>query len=228
VALGRVLVREAQCNLYDEPLAHLDRPLVEQLQTCLLELHRKRPITTLFVTHDQQEALALGQRVVVLAAGRIQQVAPPREIYDCPANRFVAGFFGSPSMNFLSGRLIAKDGRMRFETGAIQFPIDHAQAQMLRDRADAKIVVGLRPEAICPLNSIAGPAHNEIGAFDGTVHASEFHGDRMFHRIETTDGHLLIVRGATRESLRLRTTVRFRIDTNQLHFFQEGEFGARI
>ena len=98
-----MLVREAQCNLFDEPLAHLDRPLVEQLQTCLLEIHRRRPTTTLFVTHDQQEALVLGSRIVVLSHGRIQQVAPPLEIYDRPANRFVAGFFGSPAMNFLDG-----------------------------------------------------------------------------------------------------------------------------
>lgn len=228
VALGRVLVREAKCNLYDEPLAHLDRPLVEQLQTCLLELHRSRPTTTLFVTHDQQEALALGQRVVVLAAGRIQQVAPPREVYDRPANRFVAGFFGSPPMNFLTGHLVADDGRMRFESGAIRLPIDQSQTEMLSARADSTIVVGIRPEEICPLSASAATATGEASTFSGTLHASEFHGDRVFHRIKMPDGQMVVARGATRESLPVQTIVRLAVDTRQLHSFQPGEFGARI
>ncbi len=181
VALGRVLVREARCNLFDEPLAHLDRPLVEQLQTCLLELHRRRPTTTLFVTHDQQEALMLAQRVVVLAEGRIQQVAPPIEIYDHPANRFVAGFIGSPPMNFLEGQLIANEDRLHFVSGAIRIPLDGSRADQLRKRAGSLIVLGIRPQAICEVQSgsVTGDGHQ----ITANVHISEVQGDRVFHRL---------------------------------------------
>src|SRR5205807_9844789 len=128
-------------------LAHLDPPLVEQLQTVLIESHRRRPTTTLFVTHDQQEALMLGSRVVVLSAGRIQQIAPPLDIYDHPANRFVAGFFGSPSMNFLEGRLITEDGRLSFASGALRLQLSAEQSQRLSHRAGKDVVAGIRPEA---------------------------------------------------------------------------------
>lgn len=105
VALGRALVRDANCLLLDEPFAHLDGPLREQVRLDLLEIHRRRPTTTICVTHDQNDALLLGHRLVVMAAGKLQQVGPPLEIYDAPANRFVAGFFGSPPMQFLEGAL---------------------------------------------------------------------------------------------------------------------------
>jgi multiple sugar transport system ATP-binding protein len=223
VALGRVLVREAQSNLYDEPLAHLDRPLVEQLQTCLLELHRRRPTTTLFVTHDQQEALVLAERVVVLAAGRIQQVAPPLEIYDHPANRFVAGFFGSPAMNFLDGRLAAEEGRLWFVSGAIRIPLDGSQSERLRARAGSPIVVGIRPQAICEVASddiVKDGPH-----ITALVRLSEVQGDCVFHRIETADGQTLVARGATRSPLPPNSQQKFRFDSPQLHFFESGERG---
>jgi multiple sugar transport system ATP-binding protein len=228
VALGRVLVREAQCNLFDEPLAHLDRPLVEQLQTCLLESHRRRPTTTLFVTHDQAEALALGERVVVLSAGRIQQVAPPLEIYDRPANRFVAGFFGSPATNFLSGRLIAEEGRIWFASHSIRIALDEPRFRQLETRNGTAVVVGMRPQAIC-----AGPLHSEAaasrpGEFTGIVRFSQSHGDRVFQRIEMPDGQWLVASGTSRDSLLPGSSCRFRIDASQLHLFEaEGE-GRRL
>jgi multiple sugar transport system ATP-binding protein len=226
VALGRVLVREAQCNLYDEPLAHLDRPLVEQLQTCLLELHRRRPTTTLFVTHDQQEALALAERVVVLAAGQIQQVAPPLEIYDRPANRFVAGFFGSPAMNFLDGRLVAEESSLVFVTGSIRIRIGEQQSQRLGDRIGTAIVAGLRPEAICDGDTavdLAGANH-----FTAVVLASELQGDRLFHRLQIAEGPFLVARGAGRQILPPDSVQRFQIDAGQIHLFAQGEFGASL
>jgi multiple sugar transport system ATP-binding protein len=223
VALGRVLVREAQCNLFDEPLAHLDRPLVEQLQTCLLELHRRRPTTTLFVTHDQQEALMLAQRVVVLAEGRIQQVAPPIEIYDHPVNRFVAGFIGSPAMNFLDGRLVAEEGRLWFVSGAIRIPLDGLQSERLRQRAGSSIVAGIRPQAIGEVTSVdAAGARHQITA---VVRLSDVRGDRVFHRIETKDGQALIALGADHTLLPPNCEQVFRIDTHQMHIFEPGSFG---
>jgi multiple sugar transport system ATP-binding protein len=224
VALGRVLVREAQCNLFDEPLAHLDRPLVEQLQTCLLELHRRRPTTTLFVTHDQQEALMLAQRVVVLAEGRVQQVAPPIEIYDHPANRFVAGFIGSPAMNFLDGRLLAEEGRLWFVGGAIRIPLDGLQSERLSKRVDSPIVAGIRPQAIRELASVDAVGDNSC-AITAIVRLSEVQGDRVFHRIETKDGQALIALGADHTLLPPNREQVFRIDARQMHFFGLGNYG---
>ena len=223
VALGRVLVREARCNLFDEPLAHLDRPLVEQLQTCLLELHRGRPTTTLFVTHDQQEALMLAQRVVVLAEGRIQQVAPPLEIYDHPANRFVAGFIGSPAMNFLDGRLLAEEGRLWFVGGEIRIPLDGLQSERLHKRAGSPIVAGIRPQAIREAGSpdAVGDGHS----ITGIVRLSEVQGDRVFHRIETADGQTLIALGAAHTTLPPNREHVFQIDPQQMHFFELGSYG---
>jgi multiple sugar transport system ATP-binding protein len=228
VALGRVLVREAQCNLFDEPLAHLDRPLVEQLQTCLLESHRRRPTTTLFVTHDQAEALALGERVVVLSAGRIQQVAPLLEIYDRPANRFVAGFFGSPAMNFLIGRLIAEKGRIWFGSHAIRIALDEPRFRQLETRSGSAVVAGFRPQAIR-----ADPLHDEAaasrqGEFTGVVRFSQSQGDRVFHQIEMPAGQRLVARGTSCAPLKPGSSCRFQIDASQLHFFAAEDEGRRL
>jgi ABC-type sugar transport system ATPase subunit len=124
VAMGRALVREPDVFLLDEPLSNLDAKLRVQVRAEIAALRRRAPITMLYVTHDQVEALTLGDRVAVLERGRLQQVASPAELYARPANRFVAGFIGSPPMNFLPARLLA---------GA---------------RADGELVAGVRPEAL--------------------------------------------------------------------------------
>ncbi|HEV3417889.1 MAG TPA: ABC transporter ATP-binding protein [Pirellulales bacterium] len=226
VAFGRVLIREAQCNLFDEPLAHLDRPLVEQLQTCLLELHRRRPTTTLFVTHDQQEALTLGQRVVVLAAGRIQQVARPLEIYDHPANRFVAGFIGSPAMNFLDGKLVAEEGVLWFIGGAIRLRLDDDQTKRLSHRAGSPVVAGVRPEGITEAYSSTVAMNSNC--ITAKVSLSELQGDRVFHRIETDDGRQLVARGNDRTALCPNCVRQFQIDERQLRLFEPGTFGLNL
>ncbi len=226
VALGRVLVRDADCNLYDEPLAHLDPPLVEQLQRVLIESHRRRPTTTVFVTHDQQEALVLGRRVVVLNGGRIQQVSPPLEIYDRPANRFVAGFFGSPPMNFLEGRLFAEGGRLFIASGGLRLPVETQQSHRISTYAGKPIVVGIRPEAICEVDSTS----NIEGEFQLTasVLMSEVHGDRVHRRIELSPGQRLVARGNSRRQLAPNTVGRFRIDLKQLHFFESEGNGSAL
>ncbi len=226
VALGRVLVRDANCNLFDEPLAHLDPPLVEQLQSVLIESHRRRPTTTLFVTHDQQEALMLGSRVVVLSAGKIQQIAPPLAIYDHPANRFVAGFFGSPPMNFLEGRLITEDGRLTFVSGAIRLPLGAEQARQLSLCAGRDVVAGIRPEAICEIARVN--AREADHQFPATFISSEIRGDRVFHRIESNAGQPLVARGADRSQKPPGSSRQFQVRISQLQFFEPGEMGAAL
>jgi multiple sugar transport system ATP-binding protein len=224
VALGRALARDARCLLLDEPFAHLDTQLREQVRLDLLEMHRRRPTTTLCVTHDQHDALLLGHRVAVLAAGKLQQVGPPLEIYDSPANRFVAGFFGTPAMHFLNGRLEADNENLCFVAGTIRLRVPNSAAAKLRDRTGASVVLGLRPEAI----QLANTNETDGQTIRATVRVSEVLGDRVFHRVETADGQMLMV-GGTRQAPSLSEVPHtFRADPTGMQFFAPGPFGERL
>src|SRR5690625_2758448 len=120
VAMGRAIVRKADAFLFDEPLSNLDAKLRGQMRTQIAQLQRQLGITSVYVTHDQTEAMTLGDRVAVLKKGRLQQVASPRELYEQPVNLFVAGFIGSPSMNFLPAR--EAEGRLETPIGTLEVP----------------------------------------------------------------------------------------------------------
>jgi multiple sugar transport system ATP-binding protein len=143
VAMGRAIVRDPAAFLMDEPLSNLDAKLRVQTRTEISRLQRRLGTTTVYVTHDQTEAMTLGDRVAVMRSGVLQQVASPKELYDSPVNLFVAGFIGSPSMNFLSGTL--EDGKLRTSLG------DFALSDRLRREVEAEgtgreVIVGVRPE----------------------------------------------------------------------------------
>ncbi|MGH2411526.1 MAG: ABC transporter ATP-binding protein, partial [Chloroflexota bacterium] len=123
VALGRAIVREPDVFLMDEPLSNLDAILRAQMRTEISRLHRRLHTTFIYVTHDQVEAITMGDRIVVLKDGLIQQVGSPQEVYDLPANVFVGGFIGTPAMNFLSGTARISDGSPVLDTGAFQIPL---------------------------------------------------------------------------------------------------------
>jgi multiple sugar transport system ATP-binding protein len=161
VAMGRAIVRKPQAFLMDEPLSNLDAKLRVQMRAELISLHHRLGITTVYVTHDQTEAMTLGDRVVVLNKGVVQQVDPPEQLYRRPANTFVAGFIGSPSMNFLQGELAG--GVIRLGRFTIDLPDD------MRSRVDARarnVLVGVRPEDFDLTPDAAGaealPAEIEI------------------------------------------------------------------
>jgi len=139
VAMGRALVREPQVFLLDEPLSNLDAKLRVQMRAELKKLHHRLGITTIYVTHDQVEAMTLGDRIAVLSAGRLQQIGAPQDVYDYPANVFVAGFIGSPPMNLLRGSV--RDGQV--SAGDLVF----ARAGV----TDADVIVGIRPEGLRPV-----------------------------------------------------------------------------
>ena len=141
VAMGRAIVRHPQSFLMDEPLSNLDAKLRVQMRAELVKLHQRLGVTTLYVTHDQVEAMTLGQRVAVLDRGIVQQVDPPDVLYNRPANTFVASFIGSPSMNFLRAR---SDGTS-ISFGDFTLPLPQAVAARLR-RREGEVIVGLRPE----------------------------------------------------------------------------------
>jgi len=145
VALGRALVREPQVFLLDEPLSNLDARLRLAMRTEIARLHRRLGTTMIYVTHDQVEAMTLGQRIVVLNGGEIQQIDTPMRIYAQPANIFVAGFIGTPPMNFLRGRVV-RHSEPQLDLGFVQLPLGAAHAASLAAHDGAELVAGLRPE----------------------------------------------------------------------------------
>ncbi|KQU35627.1 sn-glycerol-3-phosphate ABC transporter ATP-binding protein UgpC [Rhodococcus sp. BP-316] len=143
VAMGRAIVRSPKAFLMDEPLSNLDAKLRVQMRTEIAQLQKRLETTTVYVTHDQTEAMTLGDRVVVLRGGLVQQIGSPQELYDHPRNLFVAGFIGSPSMNFVSGRLT--DGGVTTSLGEIRLS-DEARQKIASKNAKGDVVVGIRPE----------------------------------------------------------------------------------
>lgn len=144
VALGRAIVRKPKVFLMDEPLSNLDAKLRTQTRAELIRLHRDLGITTIYVTHDQVEAMTMGQRIAVMNHGLLQQCDTPENVYRFPANRFVAGFIGSPPMNFVDGKIESEGGRRRFVGGEIAFELND---QVAAGRV-GEVVLGVRPESI--------------------------------------------------------------------------------
>ena len=150
VALGRAIVREPKVFLFDEPLSNLDAKLRAQMRTELSKLHYRLGTTFIYVTHDQIEAMTMGDRIVVMKDGFIQQVDTPQALYDKPCNIFVAGFIGSPQMNFVDATLVEEDGKIYFTFGKYKIPLPAAKADNENVRASIgkEVVIGIRPEGI--------------------------------------------------------------------------------
>ncbi|HLI38269.1 MAG TPA: sn-glycerol-3-phosphate ABC transporter ATP-binding protein UgpC [Streptosporangiaceae bacterium] len=143
VAMGRAIVRNPQAFLMDEPLSNLDAKLRVQMRTMISRLQQRLKVTTIYVTHDQTEAMTLGDRILVLRLGVRQQVGSPQELYDYPANLFVAGFIGSPAMNFMPGELA--DGSLTWPLGQVRLPAETA-GRLEQEKAPRDVIVGIRPE----------------------------------------------------------------------------------
>jgi ABC-type sugar transport system ATPase subunit len=146
VAVGRAMVREPKVFLFDEPLSNLDAHLRVHMRTELVKLHRQLRATMVYVTHDQVEAMTMGDRIVVLDRGRIRQAGAPLELFRRPANTFVAGFIGAPAMNMLAGRL-AEDGS-RLQAGAAALPVPPAARAALAGHAGREVLFGIRPQYV--------------------------------------------------------------------------------
>jgi multiple sugar transport system ATP-binding protein len=155
VAIGRALVRDVDVFLFDEPLSNLDAKLRSELRVEIKRLHHALKNTMIYVTHDQIEALTLADRIAIMKNGIIQQLDDPTTIYNAPRNLFVAGFIGSPSMNFLHGELVEREGKVAFATNGVTFSLEgYAAAEPLT--AGRKVILGLRPEHI-KVNETPGP-----------------------------------------------------------------------
>ena len=151
VALGRAIVRDPKAFLFDEPLSNLDAKLRGTMRSELKELHYRLKTTTVYVTHDQEEAMSLGDRIVVMLDGVIRQVGAPMNIYDNPADRFVAGFVGMPPMNFFDGTVRVNGDSASFETHGQSLALPERVASRMKDYADKEMVLGVRPEHLTPV-----------------------------------------------------------------------------
>jgi multiple sugar transport system ATP-binding protein len=148
VALGRAIVREPAVFLMDEPLSNLDAKLRVEARALLSRLHVRLETTFIYVTHDQVEAMTMGSRIAVQRAGVLQQVDTPQNLYDHPSNMFVAGFIGSPAMNFFDAEVTQSDGQMHMQGTGFNLQVPEQQAAALADRVGQKVVFGIRPEDV--------------------------------------------------------------------------------
>jgi multiple sugar transport system ATP-binding protein len=177
VAMGRAIVRDPKAFLMDEPLSNLDAKLRVQMRTQVSRLQKRLGTTTVYVTHDQTEAMTLGDRVVVMRNGLVQQVGSPQVLYERPVNLFVAGFIGSPSMNFLVATL--ENGKLSTPIGEIPLTPEHKRA-LERQNLDRQVIVGLRPEDFEDASLVEEREKSYGGTFDATVDVLESMGSDVF------------------------------------------------
>jgi multiple sugar transport system ATP-binding protein len=240
VALGRAIVRAPKCFLFDEPLSNLDAKLRLEMRAELKRLHLDLGSTVVYVTHDQEEAITLGDRVVVMKDGLVQQSAAALEIYRRPANRFVAGFLGSPPMNFLDGRLAEAEGGLRFEeTAAAPDPShdgENAGARLavpawavetLRPRAGRAVVLGVRPEALAPASHarFEQRADNRI---DLKIWLVQPLGDRADVYGTTPGGQRLVAQLEASAGALVGETLPTYVDLDRVHFFDSDAVGRSL
>ena len=224
VAVGRAIVREPAVFLFDEPLSNLDAKLRVQTRREIAKLHRDLAATMIYVTHDQVEAMTLGDRIVVMNAGRVQQVDTPLALYDRPANRFVAGFIGSPAMNFVTGVITASSPRDEGQR-TMFVPSDNAFTIPVSsmDQANGRRVeVGVRPEDI----AIDDRAPDRRFSFSARIDLVEPLGNETF--VHTAVGsHTITARSTTRELPPVDSVVTLSVDPSRLHWF-DAETGERL
>lgn len=146
MAVGRAIVRKPKVFLFDEPLSNLDAKLRVQMRAELKKLHERLQGTVIYVTHDQVEAMTMGDRIVVMKDGLKQQVGPPLGLYFKPANKFVAGFIGSPAMNFIEGDLLSEEGELYFQATGMKLKVPKDKAEPLRKYGKTRVIFGIRPE----------------------------------------------------------------------------------
>ena len=221
VALGRAIVRKPTVFLLDEPLSNLDAKLRATMRTELTKLHQRVETTFVYVTHDQVEAMTMATRIVVMKDGLIQQVDTPQNLYDYPVNIFVAGFIGTPQMNFINGKLEKKgeDVYFNFENLSIKLPAEKANNPDLKDYIGQEVVAGLRPEAIHdePIQ-LANHPDSQLEAY---VDVTELMGAEIYLYLNVGEETRLIARVSSRSTSRAGDTIKVAFDMSRLHIFDK-------
>jgi multiple sugar transport system ATP-binding protein len=212
IALGRAIVRQPKAFLFDEPLSNLDAKLRLQMRREIAALHRRLGATMIYVTHDQVEAMTLGDRIVVLDKGQVQQIAPPMTLYEWPRNTFVAGFIGSPAMNLVPGKIV-REGGLRFEPagGGWNLPLPPGGATPFHDASQRKVILGVRPEDL----KVTG---GEGGGFDAVLELAELLGNELLLHLKAGRDSLT-VHSEARTPPAPGTKVRIQANPAKLHLF---------
>ncbi len=232
VALGRAIVRDPAVFLFDEPLSNLDAKLRVETRAELKRLHKRLATTTIYVTHDQEEAMTLGDRVVVMSEGLIQQCDTPLNVYQHPVNRFVAAFLGTPPMNFIDGRLEQGQNGLSFVARGIEIALRGHHADLAAGHVGKEVVLGVRPEAL--FLRPADTANSDDQTIPATVGVVEPLGNTM-DVFAVIGGDTMTQDNARRVTARVKaevldedTPVTLYVDDTKLHLFEPGEYGENI
>ncbi|MBE6130421.1 MAG: sn-glycerol-3-phosphate ABC transporter ATP-binding protein UgpC [Erysipelotrichaceae bacterium] len=225
VALGRAIVRDAKVFLMDEPLSNLDAKLRVQMRSELIKIHESLGTTTIYVTHDQIEAMTMASRIVVMKDGWIQQIGAPKDIYDNPANVFVGGFIGTPPMNFINGRVgedgVFECGNQKF--GVVRLAVPEKQLALLKEYnyIDKDIILGIRPEAV--FDSEEDMEKYPQWVVERKVDVSELLGaeSQITVKLPGTDraGQNLTAKVPARVDVHMGDTIKLALNMNKCHFF---------
>ena len=224
VALGRAIVREPQAFLFDEPLSNLDARLRLTTRAELKSLHQRLQTTTIYVTHDQAEAMSLGDRICVMRDGEILQTAAPIEVYERPVNRFVAGFFGTPPMDFFEGNIKLENDTAYFTIGNDTIRLPQHLRILLCDYYDKQMILGIRPENVS-LQQFSGQSDNAIAA---TVNVIEPVGSRTNVYLTHSTGQKFIADVDSHTKLQVNNEVKMYVDSERIHIFESGETGRNV
>ncbi len=215
VAVGRAIVRKPKVFLFDEPLSNLDAKLRVQMRIEINRLHNTLQTTMVYVTHDQIEAMTMGSKIVVMKDGIIQQVDSPLNLYNNPANKFVAGFIGSPSMNFFTGELVF-NGKLQFKSRLFEIDIPEKMEKQLQNYRERKIVLGVRPEHIIDLTQAK---HHDVSLPQNVlVDVVEPIGNEIFVYFSEGD-HSYCMRVSPEKLHRAGEQIQIVLDLNRLYFF---------
>jgi multiple sugar transport system ATP-binding protein len=225
VAVGRAIVRDPKCFLFDEPLSNLDARLRVETRTELKRIHLDLKSTTVYVTHDQEEAMTLGDRVVVMKDGVMQQCGSPLELYRHPVNRFVAGFVGTPPMNFVPGRLVNEGGKLQFADGDARLRVPEWAAPALGGRIGEEIVLGVRPQALALDTAKTADAGAQLAA---RVQLVEPLGDRMNVRFSWGSQKSLVAEIPAVPNIAPGQPLALAADLARVHFFDPGAQGQTL
>lgn len=214
VALGRALIRDPKVFLLDEPLSNLDAKLRSQLRAELIELHRRLGRTMVYVTHDQLEAMTMADRIAIMEGGNLQQFAPPAEVYARPANRFVAGFIGTPGMTLIDGALVQAQGRWLFEGDGLRLDVP----ALVAGASAGPAAFGIRPEDV----------HIGRGDLQGEIVLTEATGHETIVTVALSAAVRVVARVPGTPSLRIGERVPVGLDAACAHIFAAGPHGVRL
>jgi multiple sugar transport system ATP-binding protein len=222
VALGRAIVREPAVFLMDEPLSNLDAKLRVQTRAEIARIHQRLGTTTVYVTHDQVEAMTMGSRIAVMSEGLLQQVGTPQVLYDQPSNRFVAGFIGSPSMNFIEGTVEGTGDAARLKgSGDFLIPVPGRYRQSM-DTSGRRVIIGFRPEHL-ELTEIGG---GDGGSFDGRADVVEYLGNEELLHVTAADKDIVAIVDSSHK-VKPGDVLKLYLPLSKLHLF-DAESGETL